>query len=111
LLILHLNPEIGGRFMMCGSGMENPCLAVSLSPFSRVFGFPIAGLGLGFYLLVLFTLLVADYAGGDYSLLAPVLLLPLVILSVAGDAVLAAGLLKLKTICMLCISTYIINIM
>ena len=111
LLILHLNPEFGGRFIMCGSGMINPCLAVSLSPYSRVFGFPVAGIGLAFYLFILFTLLVADYADGDYPVLAPVFLLPFTIAALIGDAVLAIGLIKLKTMCALCISTYLVNVL
>ena len=110
LLILHLQPEAGGRFFSCGSGMENPCLAVALSPYSSFLGFPLAGAGLCFYLILLFILLIADYAGGEYLTLTPVLLLPPALLALAGDAVLASVLIRMHTLCVLCVTTYVLNI-
>jgi len=110
LLILHLQPEAGNGFFSCGSGMENPCLAVSLSPYSSFFGFPVAGAGLCFYLVMLFILLFADYAGGEYLNLIPVLLLPLSLVALSADAVLAIALLRMKVLCALCVTTYALNL-
>lgn len=110
LLILHLQPEAGNGFFSCGSGMSNPCLAVSLSPYSSFFGFPVAGAGLCFYLIMLFILLIADYAGGEYLNLIPVLLLPLAVIALAADAVLGTALLRMKVLCGLCVTTYALNL-
>lgn len=111
LLVDHYHPGIQERIVSCGDDLDNPCRALGLSPYSVLFGAPVALYGLYFYLFMLFTLLAADYSGGRYRGDAVAVLLPAAILALIADVVLAALLIKTGLFCKLCIATYAINIL
>lgn len=106
----HYYPELQGRVISCGEGVSDPCYSVSLSNYSTLFGLPVAALGLYFYLLLIFLLLVADYAGGMYYRYAALAVLYLSVTALAADVVLAALLVRMKLLCTHCIYSYGINL-
>ena len=107
----HYHPGIQERVIACGDAIDNPCRALGLSGYAEILGVPIALLGLFYYLFMLFTLLAADYAGGRYYGDAVCVLLPLALLALAADAVLAVILVRLDLFCTLCVSTYAVNLL
>lgn len=109
LLMQHFFPDrpIGSFF--CGGGLVNPCLELSQSRFSTIFGLPIAAFGLLYYLLALFIVLIADYAAGKYHGYALLIILPLSAAALAADAVLGGILIATKILCTLCVATYAVN--
>lgn len=107
----HYHPGIQERVIACGDAIDNPCRALGLSGYAEILGVPIALLGLFYYLFMLFTLLAADYAGGRYYDDAVCVLLPLALLALAADAVLAVILVRLDLFCTLCVSTYAVNLL
>ncbi|HSV98066.1 MAG TPA: DsbA family protein [Spirochaetota bacterium] len=107
----HYNPGIQERLIACGDALDNPCRALGLSGYAEILGAPIALFGLFYYLFMLFTLLAADYAGGRYYGDAICVLLPLALLSLAANMVLAALLVRLDLFCTLCVSTYAVNLL
>ncbi len=111
LLVDHYHPGIQERVVACGDALDNPCRALGLSGYAELFGVPIALFGLFYYLFVLFTVLVADYAGGRYYGDAVAVLLPLALLALAADAVLAALLVRLDLYCTLCVASYAVNLL
>jgi len=111
LLVDHYHPGIQERIVACGDDLDNPCRALGLSPYSVLFGAPVALYGLFYYLFMLFTVLVADYAGGRYRSDAAAVLLPAALLALAADVVLAALLFKTGLFCTLCIATYAVNLL
>ena len=66
LLLQHFYPEAKIGIISCGDGIINPCLSLSQSGYVTLFTIPVAAYGLLWYLLALFILLIADYAGGRY---------------------------------------------
>ncbi len=107
----HYHPGIQERVIACGDALDNPCRALGLSGYAEISGVPIALFGLFYYLFILFTLLAADYAGGRYYGDAVCVLLPLALLALAADVVLAALLLRLGLFCSLCVATYAVNLL
>ena len=110
LLIQHYYPAAKIGIISCGQGIINPCLSLAQSGYATLFTIPVAAYGLLWYLIALFVLLIADYAGGRYYALALALLFPLSIISVAADMVLGFILVVLGILCPLCIATYLVNI-
>jgi len=110
LTVEYYYPEASGRVISCGEGLADPCYTVSQSPYSSMAGIPLAAMGLYAYLVLIFALLVADYAGGEtYSRWAAALTLLLSGLSLAVDAALGALLIYMGQFCTHCVATYVIN--
>jgi protein-disulfide isomerase/uncharacterized membrane protein len=109
LVFLHYYPDLGQTYLCDGTFLGN-CNPVNESSYSTLFGFPIAAYGLFFYLVIWWTMLVADYAGGSYGLVAFTLLFPLIVLALSVDLVLVFLLIKLRQFCSLCLLTYAINL-
>lgn len=110
MTLSHYYPDRYGM-IACGDGFISSCLSLQISRYSRLFGIPLAAYGLFYYLLVLFTLLVADYAEDRYHLQAAALLFPVTVLAVAGDLVLAVLLICIRQSCVMCFMSYAINIL
>lgn len=110
LLLQHYYPDVKMGILSCGGGIVNPCLTLSQSGFSTLFRMPIAAYGLLWYLLAMFMVLIADYAGGRYYAWCLAILLPLAAVSVAADIALAVILIVTKLFCKFCIATYAVNI-
>jgi hypothetical protein len=81
-----------------------------INPLIPLFGFPIASYGLFFYLVIWWTMLIADYAQGSYVPVGFTLLFPLIVLALLVDLVLVLFLIKLRQFCSLCFLTYAINL-
>jgi len=111
LLIQHFYPDTEAGTLFCGNGMVNSCISLGQSGYATLFTIPLAAYGLFYYLFLLFTLLVTDYAGETYHAPAAALLLPVCLLGLAADAALTVILVLLQQFCALCIATYLINIM
>jgi protein-disulfide isomerase/uncharacterized membrane protein len=109
LVLLHFYPDVGETYLCNGTFFGN-CYAVNESSYSTLFGFPIAAYGLFFYLVIWWTMLVADYAKGSYGLMAFILLFPLIVLALLVDLVLVLLLIKLRQFCSLCSVTCAINL-
>jgi uncharacterized membrane protein len=86
------------------------CHAVNESSYSALFRFPIAAYGLFFYLVIWWTILVADYAQGPCGLVAFILLFPLIVLALLVDLFLVLLLIELRQFFSLCAITYAINL-
>ena len=110
MLVDHFYPDTHARFFTCGGGLVDSCFAVSQSAYSSLLGIPIASLGLFFYLLIAFSTLVADYAGGRYPGLCAALLVPFTGAGLAADAALGAILVYLRRPCAACIASYCITL-
>src|SRR5260370_2701256 len=109
LVFLHYYPDLGETYLCNGTFLGN-CNPVHESSYSALFGFPIAAYGLFFYLVIWWTMLVADYAQGSYGLVGFTLLFPLIVLALFVDLVLVLLLIKLRQFCSLCFLTYAINL-
>jgi protein-disulfide isomerase/uncharacterized membrane protein len=109
LLLEHYNPDVNLGFLSCSTTIENPCIAVSSSPWAELFGIPTAALGIFFYLFIFFTVLIAEDARGDIYRTAAGTLLPLSALSLILDLFLLSRLVNLGAFCRNCIITYGIN--
>jgi protein-disulfide isomerase/uncharacterized membrane protein len=109
LLIQHYYPAARIGIISCGQGIINPCLSLAQSGYATLFTIPVAAYGLLWYLIALFVLLIADYAGGRYYAYALALLLPLSLIAIATDAALGIILVILGILCPLCIATYVLN--
>ena len=110
LVFQHYYPDSDFTTLSCGDSLENSCITVSQSDYSKLFGIPLATYGLLFYLTIIFILLIADYAEASYYKISSFLLLPLITLSLIIDLVLAGLLVKIGEVCLLCVSTYLVNI-
>ncbi len=106
LTVEHYYPEIGSALRLCGNDLNSACASLRNSPYSSVFGVPIAGIGLLFYLFILFTVLVADYAGERYYTYAAIIAFPATALALAVDIALAIILVVTGLFCGFCIATY-----
>ena len=110
LLLQHFYPDVKLGFISCGSGIINPCLTLSQSGWATLFKIPVAAYGMFWYLLAMFIILIADYAGGRYYAYALAIILPLAAAAVVADVVLAVILVITKLFCTLCVTTYAVNI-
>lgn len=110
LLMQHFYPETDLGVLTCGSGMENPCIAISESQYSRFLGIPIASFGMLFYLFFMFSSMIANFARGGYVAATGLLLLPLSVAALLIDGVLAWIMVKIGLLCTLCLYTYVVNI-
>ncbi|MFC1668882.1 vitamin K epoxide reductase family protein [Spirochaetota bacterium] len=110
ILVQHYFPASKLGVMACGDKIVNPCTAVSHSDYSIVFGIPLAAFGLFFYLLIIFLILVADYAEGAYNNGIMAIIFPLSIASIIINLFLAGILIKINAFCHLCFSTYMVNL-
>jgi len=110
LLMQHYYPDAKIGFITCGTGIFNPCLSLAQSGYATIFKVPIAAYGLLWYLLTVFILLIADYAGGRYNAFALAVILPLSAVGVAADIVLAIILVKIRIFCSFCVATYAANV-
>lgn len=110
LLFQHYYPEAELGFVKCGDGIINTCVALSNSPYSKIAGIPIATLGIIFYLLITFMILVSDYAGDKYHLSVPALVLALISMAIVSNIILGIIMIYTWNICSLCIYTYIVNL-
>ncbi len=110
MLVDHFYPDTHARFFTCGGGLVDSCFAVSQSAYSSLLGIPIASLGLFFYLLIAFSTLVADYAGGRYPGLCAALLVPFTGAGLAADAILGILLIHLRRPCAACMASYCITL-
>ena len=95
LVFLHYYPNLGETYLCNGTFLGN-CNLVNQSSYSTLFGFPIGAYGLFFYLVIWWTMLVADYAQGSYALVGFTLLFPLIVLALLVDLVLVLLLIKLR---------------
>ncbi|QTA92763.1 vitamin K epoxide reductase family protein [Desulfonema magnum] len=111
LTISFYHPEITGKFIACGDGVTDNCSLVSQSEYSSVLGIPLSSFSLLFYIFLFFILLIAAYADGQYYVYGWAVIFPLSAASLVIDGILAGILVKLGTLCLLCISSYIINIL
>ncbi len=111
MLAGHYFPALHGKIIACGGGLADPCFTVNQSEYAVFLGIPVAAYGLYFYLFVVFTLLIGDYAAGRYYYFCAGLLFPLIALALAADAVLGALLVYIGAMCTICVATYAINVL
>jgi len=111
LFYQHYDPEASMGILSCGHGLENPCISVGQSPYSKILGIPVAAFGLLYYLIMIFTLLIADYAGDWYLAAAAAFTLPLSLLALVADIILAAIMISIGDFCTLCFYTYMVNVL
>ncbi|MBN1532930.1 MAG: thioredoxin domain-containing protein [Spirochaetes bacterium] len=111
LLLEHYNPDVNLGFLSCSTTLENPCIAVSSSPWAEVLGIPTAALGIFFYLFIFFTVLIVEDAKGDLYRTAAGILLPFILLSLLIDLFLLSRLVAIDAYCRNCIITYGINLL
>ena len=100
-------------FRLCSSGIFN-CDRVNSSPYSSVFGVPLAALGLIFYLSVLVLLIMvrAAHDNGFQKRFIYVLLFWISVLSVAAVFPLAyISAFTLATFCLYCMLTWVANVL
>ncbi|MBN2158656.1 MAG: thioredoxin domain-containing protein [Spirochaetes bacterium] len=109
LLLQHYYPQSKIGFITCGEGIINPCLSLARSNYSTVFGIPVAAYGLLWNLLVIFILLIADYAGGRYPACALAVIFPLSAIAFAADIALGGILIATGIFCKFCVATYAVN--
>ena len=110
LLYQHFYPEMQLGFLSCGKGFDNPCITVGQSPYASILGIPLASIGVFYFTLITFLLLIADYAEDYYYHIFMGLALPLVIAGTAADIVLGILMIRIGELCRLCVSTYVINV-
>ncbi len=108
LVFLHYYPDLAETYLCNGTFLGN-CNPVNESSYSTLLGFPIAAYGLFFYLVIWWTMLVADYAQGSYGLVGFTLLFPLIVFALLVDLILVLLLIKLRQFCALCFLTYAID--
>lgn len=111
LTYFHYYPAAEAGFVLCGGEFAGNCDALSQWEYATIFGLPVAAYGLFLFLMILFTVLVADYAGGAYYVYSLTIILPLLAVALAADIVLAGVMVRMNTICLLCLFTYVINLL
>lgn len=111
LLYQHYFPDLEMGFLSCGKGFSNPCISVGQSKYSVLFGIPVAAIGVLYFSLMSFFILISDYAQDKYYRVLCGLMFSLVSAGLFSDLVLALLMIKIGDICTLCIATYIINIL
>ncbi|HRS62015.1 MAG TPA: vitamin K epoxide reductase family protein, partial [Spirochaetota bacterium] len=103
LLYQHYFPEMNLGVISCGKGFSNPCIAIGQSPYSKLFGIPIAAYGVLYFAILTFMMLLADYAEEYYYHIFMSLMFPIVIAGVMADIILAVLMIKIGEICYLCV--------
>ena len=111
LLYQHFFPDFEVGFLSCGKGFSNSCIAVGQSRYSTLFGIPVAAFGLLYFIFVSFLILIADYSQEKYYKILCGILFPLVIAGLVCDLTLGILMIKIGELCILCILTYIINVL
>lgn len=111
LLYQHFFPDFELGFLSCGKGFSNSCIAVGQSKYSMIFGIPVAAFGLLYFILISFIILIADYAEEKYYKILCGTIFPLLIAGLFSDVILGFLMIKIGELCILCILTYIINIL
>lgn len=110
LTVSFYQPEPGGLIFCKGEGAD--CESVIRSEYSSVGGIPLSSYALLFYTFILFTFLITAYADGKYYYIcAWTAIFPLSAMSLIADGILAGILIKLGKFCVLCVTTYLINIL
>lgn len=110
LLYQHYFPDFEMGFLSCGKAFSNPCISVGQSKYSVIFGIPVAALGLLYFSLMTFLILIADYAQDKYYRVLFGILFLFVSAGVLSDIILALLMIHIGDMCTLCVMTYIINI-
>lgn len=114
LLLLQHNGETEAAAavsQICGDGqVTSGCETVAQSPYSRVFGVPLAAIGLFFYLSLLVLLILGLLAPEvrDTAAAAALALTGIALLTDLG--LLAIQAFAIKDFCKLCLLTYVLNI-
>ena len=111
LLYQHFYPDLDLGFISCGSGFNNPCIAVGQSPYASILGIPLAAFGIFYFTLITFLILIADYAEDYYYHIFMGITFPIVAAANIADIVLGILMIKIGEMCTLCVSTYILNIL
>ena len=111
LTIEHYYPDTGISSTLCKDSIINPCSSIQQSEYATLLGIPVAAFGLLFYIFILFSVLIADYASERYYLYFLAIALPLTALSILIDILLLIILIKMNIFCILCILTYLINVL
>ena len=109
LLIQHYLPNANFGVLSCDDTAISSCASVSQSPYSELFGIPVAAFGLLFYLFFIFFALICDYAGDIYVRIFAIIGLILAAMGIGADLVLISTLIYIKMFCHLCATTYLIN--
>ena len=104
-------PDMTIAVSACAESITNPCASIHQSAYASFLGIPVAVYGLLFYLFILFTILVADYASESYYLHSAVILFPLIVLGLLVDILLGIALINMRLFCTSCIATYVINML
>jgi protein-disulfide isomerase/uncharacterized membrane protein len=104
-------PDMNLAISACADSITSPCTSVHQSAYASFLGIPVAVYGLLFYLFILFTILVADYASENYYLHSAVILFPLIVMGLLVDILLAIALINLRLLCTSCIASYVITIL
>jgi protein-disulfide isomerase/uncharacterized membrane protein len=111
LTIEHYYPDTGISSTLCKDSIINPCSSIQQSEYATILGIPVAAFGLLFYIFILFSVLIADYAAERYYLYFLAIALPLTAVSILIDIFLLIILIKLSVFCTLCMLTYLINVL
>ena len=113
LIYEHVRLEAGlGGKSFCNISRTINCDAVSQSSWAKIFGFPVAGYGFGFYICVFLTALLG--AGGRYlplKIVSGVLLLFAAFSLVFSLYLFFVSAFVIHSFCILCAGLYIVNIL
>ncbi len=110
LLIEHLYPDLARSWIPCGKGLRNSCINLTYSRYSVLLGIPVAAYALFFYIFILFTQLVAEYAGEKYFVYSFAVIFPLLIIALLIDAALIVIFIYSQYLNIFWIITIIINL-
>jgi protein-disulfide isomerase/uncharacterized membrane protein len=110
LMLIHYYPDSAVSSAVCSQSMPGSCESAAASPYSVLFGIPLAAYGLFFYLFLSFIILTADYAADDYPETAVAAVLPMSLFAAAADIPLAVIMINIGEFCSYCAATYLINI-
>ncbi len=108
LFLDHYIPNL--TQMLPGCSSESGCSEFSQTNLSKIGVIPIASIGIFFYVWVFLTMQIFIEAGKSYYKNLVLILFPLFILSVIFDLILLGIMIYSKIFCLLCLITYIINI-
>lgn len=111
LLMDHYLPQQTVRLLSCGGGAASACSQLSLSSWSEVFGIPIASFGFFFYIWIFLSLHLFRESGERYWNTFIYLLMPVTVLGLLFDLVLGSILIYLQIFCVMCVTTYGLNIL
>jgi len=99
------------EFGFCGISREISCEAVSASPYSKIFGVPLAWLGTLLYLFWIALASIAAYKPEKYSRITSGLILITAAAAVAVNIYLGQLMFfTIGSLCLLCLLTYMVNL-